>query len=428
MIQHKAFRFRLEPDGEQRQAMAQYAGARRWVWNKALAENLRRLEAGQRTASYAEMCRWITAWRHNPETPWLAVVHVHVLQQSLRDLARAFVDSFRKADDPLKRSTPRFKKRDRRDSFRYPMSVKASLAPDGWGRVWLPKIGWVRYRASRPLEGEIAQATVVREGDHWYVSLQTEREVLDPCRSELPAVGLDLGVARFATLSDGTFIETVAPFGRARRRIARAQRSVARKQKGSKNRAKARRRLGTLRRRERRMRWDFLHKTSTAIVRRYGTVVMEDLRVRSMTASAKGTAERPGRGVRAKAGLNRSIMDQGWHRFKLLLCYKLAERGGELVLVVPAFTSQRCAACGHTDAANRESQAVFACKSCGHHEHADLNAAVNILAAGHAAQACGGIGHTPPVEAGTRRVAGLGRSDRESSSFETARVPKEKNA
>lgn len=407
MMVRKAYRFRLEPNGEQRRALIQFAGARRWVWNQALAENKRRLDAGERTATYAEMCRWITAWRHDPATLWLADIHVHPLQQGAKDLTHALADFFRKAGDSAKKAFPRFKKRGDGDSFRYPASVKAEVGSDGWGQVWLPKIGWVRYRASRPIEGAIAQATIVREGEHWFVSIQTEREVDKSSASRLPAVGLDLGVARFATLSDGSVFEPVAAFARARRRVARAQRRLARKQKGSKNRAKVRRRLCRLRRQERRVRQDFLHQASTAIARRYGQVIMEDLAVKSMSASAGGTADLPGRNVKVKAGLNRSILDQGWHQFKVLLGYKLAERGGELVLVNPSFTSQRCAACGHTAAANRKSQAVFACLSCGHHEHADLNAARNILvAAGHAVQACGGIGREPPGEAGTHREAG----------------------
>jgi putative transposase len=351
MIQRKACRFRLEPTGEQRRALAQFAGARRWVWNHALAENKRRLEAGERTASYAEMCRWITEWRHDPVTPWLADIHVHPLQQGVKDLARSLSDFFRKAGDPAKKAFPRFKKKGDRDRFRYPMSVKAEVGVDGWGRVWLPKIGWVRYRASRPIEGAIAQATVAREGDHWFVSIQTEREMAEPVPSQLPVVGLDLGVVRFATLSDGTVIEPLAAFTRARRQVARAQRTLARKQKGSMNHTKQKHRLSKLRRRERRGRHDFLHQKSTEIARSYGTVVMEDLAVRKMSASAAGTVDAPGRNVKAKAGLNRSILDQGWHQFKVLLDYKLSERGGELVLVNPSFTSQRCAACGHTEAA-----------------------------------------------------------------------------
>lgn len=407
MIQHKAYRFRLEPDSNQRQALAKFAGARRWVWNRALSENKRLLEAGERTSTYAEMCRWITMWRQDLTTPWLAEVHVHVLQQGLRDQARALADYFRKAGDSAKKAFPRYKKKGEGDSLRYPSGVRVESVRSGWGSVWLPKIGWVRYRASRPFEGTIAQTTVVREGDHWFITFQTKWECRTPTPSMLPTVGLDLGVARFATLSDGTVFDPVAAFGHVRARIARAQRKLARKERGSKNRAKQRRIYSRLRCRERRVRQDFLHKTSTAVAKRYGTVVMEDLAVRSMSASAKGTIEAPGRNVRSKAGLNRSILDQGWYQFKRLLEYKLADRGGELILVNPAFTSQRCAECGHIEAANRESQAVFVCLLCGHRAHADHNAACNILlAAGHAVQACGGKRRRPPAEAGTHREAG----------------------
>lgn len=403
----RAYRFRLEPDDRQAIQLAQFAGACRWVWNQALVEQKCRLEFGQRTAGYAEMCRWITAWRHNPDTSWLYDVHVHVLQQKLKDLARAFDDYFRKAQDPLQRGFPYFKKRGDGDRFRYPINIKAEIGTDGWGRVWLPKIGWVRYRASRQLEGTIAQATVMRDGDNWFVSIQTEREAPEPATSLLAPVGLDLGIARFATLSDGTVIEPLNRFSRSRQRIARCQKQLARKKKGSRNRAKQRRRLAALHRKVRRARQDFLHQVSTAIARRYGLVAMERLSVRRLSASARGTIDAPGRNVKAKAGLNRSILDQGWYKFRVLLDYKLAERGGQLILVEPKYTSQRCAACGHIEADNRKSQTVFLCLSCGHRAHADLNASTNILtAAGHAVEACGGIGHGPPIEAGTCREAG----------------------
>ena len=189
MIQRKGYRFRLEPDGGERQKLARFGGAARWVWNQALAEQKARLAAGERSAGYAEMCRWLALWRHAPETAWLAQVHSQVLQQALKDLDRA-------------------------------------------------------------------------------------------------------------------------------------------------------------------------------------------------------------------------ILDQGWGAFRSLLAYKLAERGGKLVLVDPKYTSQRCSECGHTCPENRPSQAVFACVRCGLRLHADHNAARNILrAAGYAVSACGGIGQRPPDDAGTRGEA-----------------------
>lgn len=188
-----------------------------------------------------------------------------------------------------------------------------------------------------------------------------------------------MGVSVFAATSTG---EMIAPgeFGKkALRALRKAQRAVSRKRKGSANRRKAIRQVQTLHTRVSNARKDFLHKISTIIAKNHGTVVVEAFQVRNMSASAKGTAEKPGRNVWQKSGLNRSILDQGWRMFRTLLGYKLAERGGRLVEVSAAYTSQTCSACGHVDSANRISQARFVCLDCGHTENADINAAKNIL-------------------------------------------------
>lgn len=188
-----------------------------------------------------------------------------------------------------------------------------------------------------------------------------------------------MGVSVFAATSTG---ELIAPgsFGKkALRALQKAQRAVSRKKKGSANRRKAIRRVQTLHARVANARKDFLHKLSTTIAKNHGTVVVEALQVRNMSASAKGTAEEPGRNVRQKSGLNRSILDQGWRMFRTFLGYKLADRGGRLVEVPAAYTSQTCSVCGVTDPASRVSQARFVCTACGHIENADINAAKNIL-------------------------------------------------
>jgi putative transposase len=178
------------------------------------------------------------------------------------------------------------------------------------------------------------------------------------------------------------------------RRLRRYQKSVPRKKKGSCNRRKAITRLGNLHRRIARSRADWLHKLSTGLVASHPVIALEDLRVAAMSASARGTANRPGSRVRQKAGLNRGILDAAWAEFRRQLEYKTAAVGGELIAVNPAFTSQRCSCCGHTDKGNRTTQSSFICLACGHAENADVNAAKNILAAGHAvwldrAKACG---------------------------------------
>src|SRR5690606_16421414 len=120
------------------------------------------------------------------------------------------------------------------------------------------------------------------------------------------------------------------------------------------------------------MRKDFLHKTSTTISKNHAVVVVEDLKVRNMSKSARGDADNPGRNVRAKAGLNKSILDQGWYMFRQMLAYKLEALGGDLIAVDPRYTSQTCPECGHRHEDNRLSQAVFSCQSCSHTDHADI--------------------------------------------------------
>jgi putative transposase len=177
---------------------------------------------------------------------------------------------------------------------------------------------------------------------------------------------------------------------RLAKRLRRAQRKLSRKQRGSANFKKQKRRLAKLGARAADARKDYLHKASSLIAKNHGVVVMEDLTVAAMSASAKGTAEQPARNVEGKAGLNRAMLDQGWFAFRSMLAWKLAERGGNLILVDPRNTSRSCRVCGHVATENRPTQAAFARVSCGHSEHADVNAAKNTLAAGLAASACGG--------------------------------------
>jgi putative transposase len=179
-------------------------------------------------------------------------------------------------------------------------------------------------------------------------------------------------------------------------RLRRYQKAVSRKKKGSCNRKKAVQKLSRLHARIARQRGDWLHKLSTKLVSEHPVIAIEDLKASMMSASAKGTAAKPGRNVRAKAGLNRGILDAAWAEFRRQLEYKAAAVGGEILSVNPAYTSQRCSCCGHVDKDNRRTQSSFACLACGHAENADVNAAKNILTAGHAAwsertAACGEV-------------------------------------
>jgi putative transposase len=203
-------------------------------------------------------------------------------------------------------------------------------------------------------------------------------------------VGIDLGVARFAALSDGSFVEGANPLKHYEKRLAFLQRRLAKKEKFSANWRKAKARCTKIYSQVANIRNDAIHKVSAAISKNHAIVVMEDLRIGNMTKSAKGSVESPGRNVRAKAGLNRRILDQGWGEFRRQLSYKLAWKGGTLLLVDPRNTSRTCSTCGYISAHSRLTQAAFVCVACGRAGNADTNAARNILGrAGWARIACG---------------------------------------
>ena len=376
----RAFRYRLEPTEEQARQLVSYVGHARFVWNKALGINLRRLRSGQRIMRYGEMDFWLKLWKQSEDFGFLREAPSHALQQKLRDLDRAFMDAF-DPGQPNKR-LPRFKRKGRHDTIRFPDPKQIAL--DG-NRIKLPKLGWMRMRLSRPVVGEIRNATVSLHAGRWFVSIQTEMEVPEPVHPSDTAIGVDLGVANMATLSDGSTFPGAKALKRLDRKLARAQRRLARMQKFSNNWKRQCERIARIHAKISDARMDAIHKATTAISKSHALACLEDLRVRDMCASARGTVDSPGRNVRAKAGLNRSILDAGWGEFRRQLEYKLRWLGGCLVLVDPRHTSQRCSACGHVDAASRPSQAVFRCVACGHCDNADVNAAKNILAAGIAA-------------------------------------------
>ena len=235
-----------------------------------------------------------------------------------------------------------------------------------------------------------------------FVSIQTKREVEQPIPQGC-AVGIDMGVARFATLSDSTFCAPLNIFKRHEAAFRRAQQSMSRKVRFRNNWKKAKARVQKIHSRTGNARRDFLHKTSTAISKNHAMVCIEDLQVRNISRSAAGTTEAPGRNVRARSGLNKSILDQGWFEFRRQLDYKLAWNGGWLVAVPPQNTSRTCPCCGHVSADNRQTQAQFLCVDCGFEENADVVGAINVLRAGHARFACEVSGAAMPPAAGTHR-------------------------
>ena len=376
--------------------MRRFAGSCRFVFNKALALQKGRHERGEKKLGYAGLCKLLTEWRNCSETPWLKDAPTHPLQQTLKDLERAYANFFAKRAD-----FPRFKRKGQSDRFRYPDPKQIKLDQAN-GRVFLPKLGWLRYRNSREALGELRNVTVSLSCGKWFVSIQTEREVEQPIPNG-GAVGIDMGVARFATLSDGTFFAPRGSFKLHETALRKAQRAMSRKTKFSNNWKKAKARIQRIHARIGNARRDYLHKCSTTISQNHALVCIEDLQVRNMSKSAVGTTERPRRNVRAKSGLNKAILDQGWFEFRRQLDYKLAWNGGHLIAVPPQNSSRTCPACGHVSKDNRQTQARFACVECGFEDNADLVGAINVLRAGHARFACEVSGAVMPPAAGTHR-------------------------
>ncbi|MDR0673852.1 MAG: transposase [Zoogloeaceae bacterium] len=201
----QAFKYELMPNGEQTRNMRRFAGSCRVVFNEALALQKARFDAGEKKLGCVGLCKRLTEWRNGEPmpsgrfAPWLKVSPVHPLQQTLKDLERAYRNFFEK-----RAGFPRFKKRGQKDGFRYPDPKQIKL-DQGNSRVFLPKLGWLRYRKSREALGELRNATVSLSAGKWFISIQTEREVSDPVPEATSAVGIDVGIARFATLSDGAF-------------------------------------------------------------------------------------------------------------------------------------------------------------------------------------------------------------------------------
>jgi putative transposase len=239
MRRRQAFKFELLPRGRQQRDMHRFAGACRYVFNQALALQNANYEGGGTFIGYVAMARRLTEWRNGSETPWLKQAPVHPLQHALKDLERAYQNFFAK-----RAAFPRFKRKGQRESFRYPDAQQFKL-DEANRRIFLPKLGWMRLRLSRPVLGTLKNATVSCSAGRWFVSVQTEREVEPPVPTTTTAIGIDVGIDRFATLSDGTFCAPLNSFRKHEARLRRYQRAMSRKQKFSRNWLKAKRRVQT---------------------------------------------------------------------------------------------------------------------------------------------------------------------------------------
>ncbi|MGH3120376.1 MAG: RNA-guided endonuclease InsQ/TnpB family protein [Streptosporangiaceae bacterium] len=385
-------RYRLLPTLAPQAVLQGHCAHARYVWNLAVEQHAHWHPGRTNAPGYLEQCRQLTAAR--TEHDWLRQGSQMVQQQALRDFAQAMAAFFDPAN-PARR--PSWRKAGWDEGFRV-----VGRRGRQWdvrrlsrhvGQVWVPKAGWVRFRWSRAVPPGVKsyRVTMDRAG-RWHVAFAA---IPDPVSApgNGQVVGIDRGVAVSAALSTGELLHAPGLTARERKRLLRLERRLARAQRGSNRRRRVRLAIARLKARQTDRRKDWAERASTEIARRFDLIRIEDLQIANMTRSAKGTRENPGRNVRAKARLNLGILASGWG----LLVRRLEEKApGRVEKIKPAFTSQRCSACGHVDANSHESQARFACTACGFAGHADVNAARNI-AAGHAVTARGGDGAARPA-------------------------------
>ena len=378
MLIQKSYQYELILNGEQVRKLKQFCGCCRFVFNKGLEEVKKYYDATGHFLNYAQLTAFLPKWKQDCD--WLKDCNAQVLQQSMKNLSRALMNfSVGRAN------FPRFKAKGKKDRCRFPQGFKSD---QNSSRIYLPKIGWVRYRNSKHITGTIKNITISTKCGKWYVSIQTEYEQEKPVHTGND-IGIDMGIVRFATLSDGRYFEPINAFHSLKGKLAKLQRQLKRKTKGSNNWKKLVAKIGKLHHRIANIRKNFLHQISNTISKSHATVYVEDLQVKNMSKSAKGTVEKPGKKVKQKSGLNRAILDQAWYEFRRQLEYKLRWRGGQLIPISPQYTSQCCPACGHTAKANRTTQALFACVKCGYTENADVVGAMNVLQRGRALSAAG---------------------------------------
>ena len=370
----RAVKVRLYPNKTQQELLQKHFGATRYIYNRSLALKKYAYQKFGASISVNRLIKRLPILKERHE--WLQEIDSQALQQSIRHLDEAFKHFFRRVKKGETPGFAKFKsKKHSKQSFQYPQRVKI----DG-KKIYLPKIGWIKAKGLRDdLVGKIKTVTISYEAYRYYASILLEIEA-EPVRIKRAPIGIDMGVVYAVTDSDGNHhkIEDYSQgYQKELRKLERYQKALARKKKGSKRYQKTKIKLARQHKRVSDIRYNFLHQISH--IYSENQAIVEDLNIKAMTRSAKGTLENPGKNVKAKAGLNRSILQNSWGLFFELLEYKTNHN---LIKVDPKYTSQTCSRCGYVDKNNRVTQSRFVCKSCGFTINADINAAKNILARG----------------------------------------------
>jgi transposase len=381
-------RYRLHPSAAHEAVLREHCAHARFVWNLACEQHSWWRPGRPGAPGYLQQCKQLTVARH--EHPWLAVGSQTVQQQALRDFSQAMQNYFAGSH-----GRPTWRKAGRNEGFRI-----VAVKPDHvrrvsrkTGELFIPKCGWVRFRWSRAVPIGVKSFRVSMDcAGRWHVAFAAlPKPIPGPGNGEI--VGIDRGVVVSAALSSGELLHSPKLSVPRQRRLRLLQRRLARAKRGSNRRAKTKLAVARLKVRQADAHKDWCEQVSTDLARRFDVIRVEHLRIAHMTRSAKRTANDPGQNVRQKAGLNREILASGWG----MLVRRLEQKApGRVEKINPAFTSQRCSACGHVDRKSRESQADFRCTACTFVCNADINAARN-LAAGHAVTARGGDGVARPM-------------------------------
>ncbi|MCL5999320.1 MAG: transposase [Chloroflexi bacterium] len=398
MIILRAFKTELDLNNIQRSACARHAGAARYAYNWGLARKLAAYQAGEKTPTAIDLHRELNVLKQT-ELSWMYEVSKCAPQEALRNLDQAFVHFFRrvkakKAGKKVKVGFPRFKsKKHGLGSFRLTGAIH--ICEDA---IQLPRLGRLRLKEHGylPVSGaKVLSATVSERAGRWFVSVQVEMELPDPHETHQPVVGVDLGITRLATVSDGTGIENPRALKRNLKKIKRLQRTVSRRQKGSANRRKAAAKLAKAHLRAASIRTEALHQATSRLAKTKSAVVLEDLNVSGMLRNHH---------------LAQAIADVGLYEFRRQIVYKGAWYGCRVSFADPFYPStKRCSKCGHIKAEMSLGQRVYMCDACDLVLDRDLNAALNleqlITASSAGSDACGeGVrpGHPAVLdEAGT---------------------------
>lgn len=357
----RAYRFELDPNNKTRTLLFKHAGAARFAWNWSLARRIERFNTKEGKERFTNAVAEHKALNELKKTdfPWMYEVSKCAPQEALRNLDAAFAKFWKGRKDGV--GFPRFKKKwVSEDSFRLTGAIK--VHPH---HVTLPRLGTIRTKeATEKFKGRILSATIKRQADRWFVSLAVVETIEEPKPVEGSVVGVDLGVKTFATLSDGTKIESSRPLKTAQAKLKRAQRAHARKQKGSKNRRKSAQRVAKIHAKISNCRKDFLHKTTTMLAKTKSVIVIEDLNVRGMTRNHC---------------LAQAIVDQAMGEFRRQLEYKTVWYGSRLVVADRWYPSSKtCSDCGYVLESLPLSVREWACPSCGVVHDRDLNATINL--------------------------------------------------